>query len=320
MLKRRPASGHAYLTPAFARCAALPLLRVESEGLVASFNRPEYVRWASRHAIDLHLQMVHNARLKLISTCLPRARTIVDLGGAAGSIYALGYPYKFKELVVVDLPPDDRHSIYQGLKLDDVTTPAGPIRTLLTNMTDLSAIPAGSVDLVWSGQSIEHITEDESRLVYAEVLRILRPGGHFCLDTPNRLMTSIHLKGSARWVHPDHKIEYEPEHLRRNLRAAGFEIVEALGLVEMIKTARRGFIDYRDFYAGAGINTNVDGSYLQYYRCVPARDLASVPIAPAPAPVRIGPPEGAVDPSPGFGPRLLPEGRWQRFKSVFWRS
>ncbi len=112
MLKRRATPAHArYLTPAFARCAGLPLLTVEGGGLVASFNRPEYVRWASRHAADLHLQMIHNARLKLIATCLPKARVIVDLGGAAGSIYGLGYPYKFRELIVVDLPPDDRHDV-----------------------------------------------------------------------------------------------------------------------------------------------------------------------------------------------------------------
>jgi SAM-dependent methyltransferase len=230
-------------------------------------NEPDYVRWAVANAIDVHLFMIHNARVKLVATQLPPAEIIVDLGGAAGSIYAMGYPYAFTKLIIVDLPPQDRHEMYRDLKLADVKTPKGPISTLLTSMTDLSAIPPHSVDLVWSGQSIEHITEEEADQVYAEVRRVLRKDGHFCLDTPNRLMTEIHI-GTPDWIHPEHKIEYYPEHLQQNLRAAGFKIVDQLGLVEMINTRRQGYIDYRDFYVGSGLNTNLAGSYIQYYDCV----------------------------------------------------
>jgi len=230
-------------------------------------NEPDYVRWAIANAIDIHLSMIHNARVKLIASRLPRASVIVDLGGAAGSIFAMGYPHGFDKLIVVDLPRDARHEMYRDLIMSDIDTKQGPIFTLLTSMTDLSAIESGSVDLVWSGQSIEHITVSDAKLVYSEVIRILKPGGHFCLDTPNRLMTELHI-GTTDWVHPEHKIEYYPKDLQRDLRAAGFTIVDQLGVVEMINTTRQKHIDYRDFYVSSGVNTNLDGSYIQYYDCI----------------------------------------------------
>jgi len=222
--------------------------------------------------------MIHNARVKLVATQLPQADVIVDLGGAAGSLYDMGYPYNFKKLIIVDLPPDDRHEMYRGLELKNRDTPQGPIYTLLTSMTDLSTIPSNSTDLVWSGQSIEHITRKEAKLMYQEVIRILRPGGHFCLDTPNRLLTEIHVAG-PQWVHPEHKIEYYPSTLQADLRNAGFTIADQLGVVEMINTRRAGSIDYRDFYIGSGLSTNLEGSYAQYYKCMVSEHAAGGEVA-----------------------------------------
>jgi SAM-dependent methyltransferase len=245
-------------------------------------NQPDFARWNASHAPKIHGLLIHNARVKLVSTFLPEAKVIVDLGGANGSIYSMGYPYQFDQLIVVDLPPEDRCDMYRNIPSLSCNTPQGPIHTLLSGMTDLSSIPSGSVDLVWSGESIEHITEDDSKLVYAEVKRVLKPDGYFCLDTPNRLMTALHI-GTSDWIHPEHKIEYYPEHLQQNLREAGFDIVEQLGVVEMVNTSRMGVIDYRDFYVGAGLSLSLERSYIQYYRCkvhfdCPPEEEAALPV------------------------------------------
>ena len=50
------------------------------------------MRWAAANAADIHLFMIHNASVKLVATQLPQADVIVDLGGAAGSLYDMGYP------------------------------------------------------------------------------------------------------------------------------------------------------------------------------------------------------------------------------------
>src|ERR1700733_8584868 len=122
------------------------------------------------------------------------------------------------------------------------------------------------------GPAIEHISEADSFAVYREVKRILRPNGHFCLDTPNRNLTEIHTTG---WIHPEHQVEYKPEHLRRNLIEAGFQIDLELGLCEMLGTWRTKIFDYADFFMGGALSSTVDGSYIQYYDCRVARQASN---------------------------------------------
>jgi SAM-dependent methyltransferase len=224
----------------------------------------EFHRRCLDSATPLHLLLIHSARIKLVSSMVPAARNIVDLGAANGTLYDLGYPHPFDELLAVDLPAEDRCAMYGGIKMNARETPNGPIRLLYADMTDLSAISTASSDLVWMGQAIEHISELDSFRLYREVKRILRPGGHFCLDTPNRNLTEIHTAG---WIHPEHKVEYRPEHLRRNLVEAGFRIESELGLCEMIRTWQSKSFDYTDFLLGGGLSSNVAGSYIQYYHC-----------------------------------------------------
>ena len=57
---------------------------------------------------------------------LPKARRILDIGGVAlgvpyGALVLMGYPYQFEEIVIVDLPSEDRHELYQ----DDQTAHVG---------------------------------------------------------------------------------------------------------------------------------------------------------------------------------------------------
>jgi hypothetical protein len=103
---------------------------------------------------------IHAGRCLFIKS-LPEARRILDLGGTHqwndhGAMVALGYPYPFEELTIIDLPSPERHAIYRS---DDartaVNTPLGPVSYHYHSMTDLSAFADSSVDLVYSGQSIE---------------------------------------------------------------------------------------------------------------------------------------------------------------------
>jgi predicted SAM-dependent methyltransferase len=226
-----------------------------------------YQRRFLDEAIQIHLYLIHTARVRLVSCLLPAARMIVDIGGANGTLYDMGYPNDFDELIVVDLPPQERCEMYRNLKLESRKTERGPISVLYTNMTDLSAINSSSIDLVWMGQAIEHVSEAEAAKVYQESHRILRSNGWLCLDTPNRLITRIH---TPALIHPEHKIEYRPEHIQSNLTSAGFTIVDKWGLCEMPQTARTGTFHYEDFVLGSGISKNLEDSYIQYYGCTKA--------------------------------------------------
>src|SRR6185437_14495982 len=105
---------------------------------------------------------------------LPRAAHILDLGGTHqglpdGALVHLGYPYPFEQLVVVDLPVEERDEIYQGGSMGEpVQSELGPVEFAFHSMTDLGRYADGSFDLVYSGQSIEHVGEDDGDRVARE--------------------------------------------------------------------------------------------------------------------------------------------------------
>lgn len=175
---------------------------------------------------------IHASRCRFVRA-LPKAATIVDLGGTdlgnpEGAFVGLGYPYRFDSLTIVDLPSEERHPIYSSSEIEaPIDTPRGPVRYSYHSMTDLSAFPDGSVDLVYSGQSIEHVTPEEGALVLKEVARILKPGGYLALDTPNSRVTRLQ---QEEFVDPDHKVEYSWAELQRQIAGAGLAVDWAKGI------------------------------------------------------------------------------------------
>lgn len=178
----------------------------------------------------LHTSL-HASRCEFI-VGLPRARRIVDLGGGhtsdeRGALVVLGYPYDFDELVIVDLPPDDRHPLYKSERFLVAETERGRVTYEYRSMVDLSFLEDDSVDLVYSGQSIEHVSEAEGDVVLRHVTRILRPGGHLALDTPNGRVTRLQ---QDDFIDPDHEVEYTLGQLRAKLESAGLDVVSERGL------------------------------------------------------------------------------------------
>jgi hypothetical protein len=86
-------------------------------------------------------------------------------------------------------------------------------------------VRSGSVDIVFSGQNIEHLTKADMVGFMLEANRVLPVGGLLALDSPNRIVTE-----ALGWCHPEHTIELtvtEAEHL---LVAAGFKAERKVGL------------------------------------------------------------------------------------------
>lgn len=221
------------------------------------------------------LHQLHAAREMLVRS-LPKAETIVDLGGgaaqtAAGAMVFMGYPYAFDTLTIVEPPQADRHEIYRDAVPGDpieYDTGRGIVRYLYTSMADLSAIPSASVDLVFSGESIEHVTRDECEQVLAECRRVLKPTGSLCFDTPNRAITRLQV-GDNLFINPDHKHEYTHAEMVDAIRRNGLEVVEQKGIT-WCPSARTGTFDLTDMIQNVGIYDDIENSYLLYYRCRPA--------------------------------------------------
>src|SRR5207302_7398763 len=150
---------------------------ISFEQMIEEIRTSEEFRFG-RRLTDLS-RSVHMSRCDFVQS-LPPARRIVDLGGTNlwaddGALVHMGYPYEFDDLVIVDLPPDERHPLYRTAgDVDAVVSARGPVRYRYHSMTDLSGIDDGTVDLVYSGQSIEHVSEADGDVVLKEVWRILR--------------------------------------------------------------------------------------------------------------------------------------------------
>jgi SAM-dependent methyltransferase len=211
-------------------------------------------------------EALHRARLLLIQQRLPPGEVVVDLGGTApqhpqrSALLLMGYPHRPRHLLVVDLAlaPEDA---------GDVTTPEGiRITRLRQSMAEPLPLADASVDLVVAGETIEHVTADQAARLCREARRVLKPGGSFCLDTPNAALTR--LESPDALIHPDHKVEYRVEELRAVLDGAGLRVVEACALCPMPASLRTGRFDPRELIGSIGLGDDPETGYLFYLRAV----------------------------------------------------
>jgi len=201
---------------------------------------------------------------------LPSARRILDLGGTAlgsdkGAMVLMGYPYAFDELVVVDLPPDDRNELYkETVSRNVIQTELGPVQYRYHSMSDLTQYADGSFDLVYSGQSIEHVPVEEAERVLVGAARILRPGGHLALDTPNARVCRVQ---QPEFIDPDHDYEYTHGEMMDKLLSAGFEVLEAKGLNLATRSVAEGRFSIQEVATKRGLFAEIEDCYLLSYLC-----------------------------------------------------
>jgi SAM-dependent methyltransferase len=217
------------------------------------------------------LEVLHTSRVQW-TRALPPAGTIVDLGGASttsgiGAMLQLGYPYRFESLTIIDLPPEERHEEFVSERYPDrVDSPLGPVFHQHASMTDLSSIPDGSVDLVNSGQTFEHIHPAEGELVLKEVRRVLKPTGALALDTPNRALTALQMRDEVEeFINPDHEVEYTHEQMVDLFDRYGFMVERAQGMVFMPESVANDAFDVDEMVRNPGLYDDIDKCYLLAY-------------------------------------------------------
>jgi hypothetical protein len=150
-------------------------------------NSKEFASYLAHRELGPSL---HQSR-GLFVRSLPPAARILDLGGssrwnAAGALVDFDYPHRFEELVIVELPADERNDHYSNvIEGDSIESPLGPVRFRYHSMVKLEGLEDGSFDLVYCGQSMEHVSLAAADQGLSEARRVLKPGGVLALDTPN---------------------------------------------------------------------------------------------------------------------------------------
>jgi predicted SAM-dependent methyltransferase len=243
-------------------------LSMLSSGLITRQQLAERIRgseeFANRGFSGAMLgSSLHAGRCQWVRS-LPAARRIVDLGGTHlatgdGALVSLGYPYPFEELVIVDLPPDARHAIYRGAEHSRVETRRGPVTYRYHSMTELSDFADCSVDLVYSGQSIEHVHREEGALMLKSVHRMLSPGGWIAIDTPNARVTRLQ---QDEFIDPDHKLEYTWPELRELIVDAGLDVVSVQGLNYAGRSLATRVFDVEEVACNYGLHHEAEDCYI----------------------------------------------------------
>ncbi len=105
---------------------------------------------------------------------------------------------------------------------DDLPANVQWIVNTADRMTD---VEDAAVDVVFAGQTTEHLWADELTGFLLEAHRVLVPGGLLVIDSPNRLITS-----SLHWSHGGHTVELAAAEIVELLELAGFDVLEVRGL------------------------------------------------------------------------------------------
>ena len=149
-----------------------------------------------------------------------RERDVLEMGAGLGSA-ALMIAKWARRVYAVEASAEGQCAIRQRAE-------AAGLRNLEVSGDDirLGDTESASIDVVYSNDFIEHLTEEDGRIFLRSALRVLRPGGTIITVTPNRL-TGPH--DSTRWFSPIggiaegfHLREYSYAELCGALRAAGF--------------------------------------------------------------------------------------------------
>jgi SAM-dependent methyltransferase len=149
----------------------------------------------------------------------PRDGRWLDVGGGNGYVFRELHALR-EDLDALACDVQDFSACYAGLKNVAFAQVAG----LRWPVED------ASVDVLTSLHVVEHLTREERKAFYAEVARVLKPGGRFYIETPSPRSLWLPPVKSAHgptnfWQEPTHVEVVGREELYEGFRGSGFKDV-----------------------------------------------------------------------------------------------
>jgi hypothetical protein len=168
-------------------------------------------------SVELHAAL-HEAR-SLALADVPGGADVVLSAGANGLWYFEWFQQEYGDMGthigVEAYMPRPEGLPGNALWVDaDIASPEG-----------VASIGGGTVDLVFSGQNVEHLWPDQMAAFFCESNRVLRNGGLLVIDSPNREFTELY-----RWSMGEHTVELTPAEAVRVLGLAGFSVERMKGV------------------------------------------------------------------------------------------
>jgi len=163
---------------------------------------------------DFH-NLLHELRTATLRT-VPKGASVVVSVGASGRWYFDWFEQNYGRVA--------RHVGMEAFEAQPPDLP--PYAEWLARSADrFDDIATASVDLVFAGQTTEHLWPRQLSGFLREAARVLRPDGLLVMDSPNRLVTE-HLS----WSHGGHTFELSCDEMMELTRLAGFRVERRLGL------------------------------------------------------------------------------------------
>jgi SAM-dependent methyltransferase len=241
-------------------------------GLVARLMRSAEFKQPYRKLTPT--QQLHYARMAWAGQ-LPAAKRVLDIGGSSptmpeGALIELGFAHKPETLIIFDKPPNEQFwGTPNYSQANTRSFPWGQVQYIHGYAEDIlqnDELRDQKFDMIYMGQVVEHIYEDKLPTVLAWIKNHLAPGGRFCFDTPNRLITRCQM-GEDHYIDPDHKREYTPEAFAALVTAAGFSIVQQWGILDMPNVAAKQSVGVKDYYDGAQLAADPTHGYCFAMMC-----------------------------------------------------
>jgi SAM-dependent methyltransferase len=168
-------------------------------------------------AVELHAAL-HEARSIALAEMPPGAENVLS-AGANGAWYFQWFDDEYGSV--------QRHIGVEAYTPRPEQLPRNVewVEADLAGPEGVAAVDTGSIDLVFSGQNIEHLWPGQMVAFLVESNRVLRTGGYLVVDSPNRELAAMY-----RWSMAEHTVEMTPDEAARILALAGFAVDNMKGL------------------------------------------------------------------------------------------